>query len=58
MENLILSGLTIPELRDLIREEATKAFETFQANQAPANQKTIFNFKEGCQYLGVSTSHL
>ena len=55
MQNLVFTQLSISELRELIREEAANALESFQtANTA---EKTTYDFEEGCKYLGISTSH-
>lgn len=55
MQNVVFTQLSIPELRQLLREEVEQALSE-QATDSPT-QQTIFNFSQGCEYLGISKSH-
>lgn len=58
MKNIILSPIPITEIRSLLKEIVEQALlEQFEQRQKQTNQKTIFNFTEGCQYIGISKSH-
>ncbi|MEZ4888397.1 MAG: helix-turn-helix domain-containing protein [Chitinophagales bacterium] len=58
MQNVILSPISISEIRNLLKEVVEQALlEQFKQRQDQTNQKTIFNFIEGCQYIGISKSH-
>lgn len=54
---VILSQLTEKELRTLLREELQAIAEQNLTNSTAPHQQTIFNFSQGCEYLGISKSH-
>lgn len=56
MQNVFLTQLSIPEVRQLLREEIKEAL----AQHSPSDQnenKKILNFEEACTYLSISKSH-
>jgi len=57
MQNIVLTQLSIPELRQLFREEVKQVLTEQAHSDSPPTQQTIFNFADGCQYMGISKSH-
>jgi excisionase family DNA binding protein len=55
MENLVFTQLSIPEFRELFRQELSKFFEQNPIQErVQAATKKIFNIDEFCQYAGLS----
>ena len=57
MEKVILSQFTEPEIRKIFREELQGLLTSSGFSNSPTSEMTVFNFKEGCQYLCISESH-
>lgn len=59
MQNLIFTQLSIPEIRKLMREEFLAVLKTNKSliTDSPNENKKVFTFKEGCDYLNISKSH-
>lgn len=57
MKNVVFTQLSIQEFRKLLREEVEQVLSKQGNSNKHHNDQTIFNFEEGCQYIGISKSH-
>lgn len=58
MKNLILTELSVAELRQLFREEIAQVLKEYNFAQATTTEKKIYNLEETADYTGFSKSHL
>lgn len=55
MDKVVLISIPETTLKNIVRQAIEEALESQLQNAS--NQKTVFNFKEACEYIGISTSY-
>ncbi len=57
MQDLVLISIPETTIKNIVEQAVKKALSEYEATKDHADQKTVFNFSEACQYLGISESH-
>ena len=54
MENLFLTSLTTPEIKELFRKELEEFFKANESSSLPIKREQPLTSKQICEFLGIS----